>query len=498
MRTKIIAALTMVSLSCVAQAPFTNIFLPGTWPSETWWTNSPPPTAIPASNAWQAVNENFGRASNVIWTIEGQFIQAIGTDIPGMISDALSGSGFLTDNQTITLSGDATGSGQTSITVTTTNIQPPQSGSVGQVLTRTTTGVGYSNAPTTLANSPRVLSWSTNLLYVAAGTTNVLGWITNYAGSSVVGTNCATNLTTGGLYILGNPSVLGSTDGTNWWEASQFTTNAAIKIAVSAEPSSAGRNPPVPVPVDSWLTNLTLYALSLPGTFGQTNSLFGQHLYVSDPISGTEAASKQYVDNLFGVTAWWSAANDVQLNGNSLNWNNDWSSRTNYPSTNSATLQFQYYGNNQLQLSSAQPTVVGQITNIWSTQGTNIWVLIATNGITQSPVLQGSHYLVPLNWSYVATTSNSYPSYVTNGSTWGYLIKFIRPFADRFYVRSAITSTNQPAVMLAGLPGLPTLTITSSNSTTWGYGAGYACADTNYFYLSVGTNLWKRTALSSW
>ncbi len=274
----------------------------------------------------------------------------IGTDIPGMISDALSGSGFLTGNQTITLSGDATGSGATAIEVTVTNIHPPVSGSVGQVLTRTTTGVGYSNAPTTLANSPRALSWSTNLLYVAAGTTNVLGWITNYAGSSVVGTNCATNLTAGGLYILGNPSILGSTDGTNWWEASQFATNAAIKIAVSAEPSSAGRNPPVPVPVDAWLTNLTLYALSLPGTFGQTNSLFGQHLYVSDPISGTEAASKQYVDQLFGFTDWWSAANDVQLNGNSLNWNNDWSSRTNYPSTNSAILQFKYYGQNRMAL----------------------------------------------------------------------------------------------------------------------------------------------------
>ena len=65
-------------------------------------------------------------------------------------------------------------------------------------------------------------------------------------------------------------------------------------------------------------------------------------------------------------------------------------------------------------------------------------------------MLQGSHYLVPLNWSYVTTTSNSYPSYVTNGSTWGYLIKFIRPFADRFYVRSVMGNTNLSTAIFSG------------------------------------------------
>ena len=414
-----------------------------TWPNAVWWTNSSPPTNIETWQAFWAVNSNFA-------TIESQFSEAIGTGIPGMISDALSGSGFLTENQTITLSGDATGSGATAIAVTVTNIHPPVSGSVGQVLTRTAGGWCPSNAPATLANSPRAMAWSTNLLYVAAGTTNVLGWFTNYAGSSVVSTNSATNLTSGTIYIVGNPMVLGSTDGTNYFEASGLATNVPMRVAVTANPSAAGLNPPVPVPTDVWLTNFTLYNLSLPGTFGQSNSLFGQHLFISDPESGTEAANKQYVDRLFGNTAWWSAQNDVQLNGLALNLDNSWAQNTAYPTTNAGIVQFQFYGVNQLQLTCLQPTLAGTITNVWLTQSTNVNVLVATNGFTSAPILQGSHYLSPLNWAFVATTSNSYPTLVTNGSTYGYLIRFTRPFLDRFYVRSCMANTNLSTGTFAG------------------------------------------------
>jgi hypothetical protein len=443
----LLGALCLVATAGRGQIITIPLSLEGTgvfvWENAVWWTNSPVPTNVQSWQAWWAVNTNFA-------TIEGKFAQAIGTDIPGMISDALSGSGFLTGNQTIELSGDATGSGATAIEVTVTNIHPPVSGSVGQVLTKTAGGWCPSNAPATLANSPRALAWSTNLLYVAAGTTNVIGWITNYAGSSVTSTNSATNLTSGTIYIVGNPMVLGATDGTNYFEASGLATNVPMRLAVTANPSSAGLNPPVPVPTDAWLTNFTLYNLSLPGTFGQSNSLFGQHLYVSDPISGTEAANKQYVDGLFGNTAWWSAQNDVQLNGLALNLDNSWTEKVSYPTTNAGLRQVQFHGVNQMQLTCLQPTLVGTITNVWLTQSTNVSVLVATNGFTSAPMLQGSHYLSPLNWYFVGTISNSYPNLVTNGSTWGYLIRFTRPFLDRFYVRSCIANTNLSTGTFAG------------------------------------------------
>jgi len=38
-------------------------------------------------------------------------------------------------------------------------------------------------------------------------------------------------------------------------------------------------------------------------------------------------------------------------------------------------------------------------------------------------------------------------------------------------------------------------TITNSNDSTWGKGAGLICVDANYIYISTGTNTWKRAAL---
>ena len=45
-------------------ASFTPVWLPGNWPTNTWWTNTPPATYGYNSNFWQAVNENFLRTSN--------------------------------------------------------------------------------------------------------------------------------------------------------------------------------------------------------------------------------------------------------------------------------------------------------------------------------------------------------------------------------------------------------------------------------------------------
>lgn len=77
--------------------------------------------------------------------------------------------------------------------------------------------------------------------------------------------------------------------------------------------------------------------------------------------------------------------------------------------------------------------------------------------------------------------------------------------------------TNRPAVRLTvdgntnlvanGVPFLsaspnmffliPT-TVTNSTDSTYGYGAGLICLDTNYIYFSVGTNQWKRVAGTNW
>lgn len=45
---------------------------------------------------------------------------------------------------------------------------------------------------------------------------------------------------------------------------------------------------------------------------------------------------------------------------------------------------------------------------------------------------------------------------------------------------------------------LAPLSVSSATNTTWGRGAGLLCVDTNYVYVSVGTNVWKRVGLTNW
>lgn len=48
---------------------------------------------------------------------------------------------------------------------------------------------------------------------------------------------------------------------------------------------------------------------------------------------------------------------------------------------------------------------------------------------------------------------------------------------------------------LKGVLEMTPRTITNSNASTWGKGAGLICVDANYIYISTGTNTWKRAAL---
>lgn len=40
--------------------------------------------------------------------------------------------------------------------------------------------------------------------------------------------------------------------------------------------------------------------------------------------------------------------------------------------------------------------------------------------------------------------------------------------------------------------------VTNATNTTWGYGGGLLRWDTNYLYVSIGTNAWKRVAITNW
>jgi hypothetical protein len=60
------------------------------------------------------------------------------------------------------------------------------------------------------------------------------------------------------------------------------------------------------------------------------------------------------------------------------------------------------------------------------------------------------------------------------------------------------TNTALGALRIQGIVKTIPRTITNATDTSWGYGAGLMCCDSNYVYVSVATNLWKRAALSAW
>ena len=62
------------------------------------------------------------------------------------------------------------------------------------------------------------------------------------------------------------------------------------------------------------------------------------------------------------------------------------------------------------------------------------------------------------------------------------------------YVNGLEAVRRLPQGPIVGSP----LTVTNSTDTTWGYGAGLFTWDTNHVFVSVGTNLWKRAAISAW
>ena len=412
---------------------------PYTWDNAHWWTNNPTPQYIETWQAWWAARENFRRLTNSLAGI---------SNILAGLDDA------------------------------------------------------HTNA---LLNSPRVVYWQTNSMTVAASTTNALFWLTNYAGATFD-------------RAAGRPEVALSFDGTNWSTSGSRTlvTNTPVRVGLIAQLVTVTSNGiPVQVPMDGTVSNLVIFRMSRPDLFERTNDLTGQRLMVDEPRAAREAVSKGYVDDLFTQTAWWSAENDVQLNGNGMHLNGDWELVAEEPDTNSSWASFRWLGARLLSIEAVAPSY-GNINDIWTDGGTNVFVMVSSNGVTTAPALQFTHLLDPLNWEWLTEIVSSYPTVTNHIHTWhhwdeygnplpdtyttnyGFQVSFVMPTADQGYVRVGFASPNPAMLQFGGMRVSGFGTVTNSNSTTWGYGAGLVRVDTNYLYVSVGTNAWKRAALSGW
>jgi hypothetical protein len=320
-----------------------------------------------------------------------------------------------------------------------------------------------------IVRSGSYVVWSTNVLNL----TNGVRWtvpvtITNPAGMAYTLTQ-------------GDTAAMWVWAGTTNWDSGALTTTGAVEYSFYAEaPSNVG------TPVNPVVSNITVYAMERPDLFGRTNLTVGQTLEVVTPTGANQAANKGYVDTMVaGVN--YMQNGGLYLSGSQLNLNSDWSWSG---GTNGSWLR--YLGVNVI--SFENPTLdFGTITSIRLTN-TTVWVRVWTNGVTGTLVPHWTYDLVHPTWAAVSTVTNSYPT--ADGTN--YLLSFPLPNQTKAFIRVAKATTGVNVANLSALLSSAPRTITNATDTTWGKGSGLLTWDTNYLYISVGSNQWKRAALSTW
>lgn len=335
---------------------------------------------------------------------------------------------------------------------------------------------GIADAHTnSILGSPKRVAYTTNSVTCAYGGPAVtMPWVvTNYAGMTYT---TAAGMVTPWLSLDG---------GVTWRTGLEnMITNTVVRVQFrNTEGPSA-----LTAPVDGVVSNVVVYVLERPDLYGRTNGIYGEVLRVGLPEHPDDVANKLYVDSLMRNTPWWSAQTNVQINGYDLNLSGTWRLWT-ANTTNSDRLVVSQLGEEMFCM--AKPPAVnvsGQATIEKS--GTNFVLRVATNGLASAPRLQVTHQVSPANWSWMSAV----PS-VTGTN---YAFTFAPPYADQAFFAAVVASSVPGLVSIQDLLALAPRTVTNANSTTWGYGAGVVTVDGSYVYVSVGTNSWKRAALSAW
>ena len=467
-------ALLVGALTATAETNY--VWIPYLHPGATqWWTNIYAlPDEVTNWQGWQAVDENFRRASNRFVAVQAE-IDAAGGGAQSPWTGDINGAGYYLTN----LSGLRM---VNNVMVTATNSAtfgvPIYGNGMGLTNVPSSSISGLADAQTNaMLMSAKWAAASTNWIYVTGATTNIMAWtFTNFAGVTF---SCTS----------GVPTVLWSTDsGTNWASgAENLITNVPVKLAFFAGGAWGNTNPPTALNSDIGLTNVVAYSLTRPDLFGRTNGALGQRTMVGTPLYPDDAASKSYVDAFYSSSQWWSAGNEVQLNNYGLNLDSSW--RLQSVATNSA-LSASFLGQSSWRVTYPTPVAVTNLITATVAQRTNVTVRVPTNGLAVAPTLKLSHYLVPLNWSYMSTTPTN------SGTNW--VFSFVTPYVDSAFVAAVVPSANPGVFSMAAVLQLTPRTVTNASDSTWGNGSGLVCCDSNYVYVSVGSNVWKRVALSSW
>lgn len=334
--------------------------------------------------------------------------------------------------------------------------------------------VGLGDAQTnSILRSGRFAAWTTNQFLTTNTVRRALpGTFTNIAG---IGYTVLTGSTSPWWRYYGGD--------TNWIQAplGNIVTTGIVEVSFyDQELANLG------TPINPTITNITIYAMERPDLFGRTNQLVGQSAEVDAPSYGRQVANKDYVDQaVAGVN--YIQNGGVYLVGSQLNLTAEWSWSG---STNGSRLT--YLGADVMAFENPE-LEFATITSIKKTNNT-VWVTVWTNGISGPPIPHWTYDLAHPTWAVLSSYTNAYPT--VSGTN--YQISFPLPHPTRAFIRVAKATTGVNVANLSALLSTPPRTVTNATDTTWGKGSGLLTWDTNYVYISVGSNLWKRAALSTW
>lgn len=366
------------------------------------------------------------------------------------------------------------GTSLTNATATATNVLAGGNATVTVLVTNGNTvgfvfglPAGAMGPPATNAIYPTPISTLFDTNPIVFSGSNFLGHFTNvysYAlNTPQVGSTGPTD--PGGSNEVEN--LYASYDNTNYFQVTNnpcsFWTNIYLSV-VGASATNAGE--------------VVLYTMQNYGYAGLTYDVRGNVFLVADGGSGTTAVNyetmAQFVAGYYGANVWAASGNGVA---------------------------YSPFGSNICYLAAGKTT---QSTNLsFASSGTN-WILsvATTNQVAGAIVQAGTNLALPssgfFNFSpalYTVSTNSGKISYTIPKANCSANYEWFRIPA----LQMATMIVTPPLILQNGLVFVAN-TITSATNSTLGYGAGMVACDTNYIYVSIATNLWRRIAIptNSW
>ncbi|MDE2105636.1 MAG: hypothetical protein KGL39_50885 [Patescibacteria group bacterium] len=325
-----------------------------------------------------------------------------------------------------------------------------------------TGATGPQGPPATNAIYPTPEFTLTNINPLLCTGSNYIGYFPQLYDALLLLPNTASGLSPGSNL---NETVMASFDATNWFAV----TNSPVALFTNIYVAVVGDNN------TNYAGAITLYGLTNWQYYGTTNWLIGQHLFANDPTAAFDVVNLESMQTAIAnaTASSWMLFNDAPGN-----------------------THYAYVPSGQPDLDLVLPPPATSYAVSFRNVSTN-WVLGETNVLAGYQLQVSTNLGLRFGWTILATNLYSVSTNLFAATNiWTFTIPKANVPASYAFFR--IVYYGHTSALFGGLPVLTPLTITNATDSTFGWGAGVICVDSNYVYVSVGTNLWKRSALSSW